>query len=70
MSLLASSSRGLLPTNLPLFSCLLQLPYSHSMDLVLTPVEYVLRRDEANGTVQADIVVMLHVALQQPPRTL
>jgi hypothetical protein len=33
------SSRGLLPTNLPLFSCLLQLPISLSMDLLLTPGE-------------------------------
>jgi len=42
MGLSASSSRGLLPTNLPLFSCLLQLPISLSMDLLLTAGEHVL----------------------------
>jgi hypothetical protein len=68
MGLLASSSRGLLPTNLPLFSCFLQLPISLSMDLLLTPGEHVLRRDVANGTIQADIVVIGHVALHEPPR--
>src|SRR5215467_2631757 len=67
MGLSASSSRGLLPTNLPLFSCLLQLPISLSMDLLLTAGEHVLRRDVADGAVQADIVVMFHVALHQPP---
>src|SRR3954469_3437807 len=70
MGLSASSSRGLLPTNLPLFSCPLQLPISLRMDLLLTAGEPVLRRDVANGTVQADIVVMLDVALHQPPRIL
>ena len=68
MGLSASSSRGLLPTNLPLFSCLLQLPISFSMDLLLTAGEHVLRRDVANGTIQADIVVMLDVPLHQTPR--
>src|SRR6516162_7698304 len=65
MGLSAPSSRGLLPTNLTLFSCLLKLPISLSMDLLLTAGEHVLRRDVANSTVQADIVVMFHVAL--PP---
>jgi len=59
MGLSASSSRGLLPVNLPLFSRLLQLPISLGMDLLLTPGEHVLRRDVTDGTVQADIVVML-----------
>ena len=68
MGLSAPSSRGLLPTNLPLFSCHRQLPISLSMDLVLTAGEHVLRRDVTDGTVQADIVVMFHVALHQPPR--
>src|SRR5580658_4636513 len=40
------------------------------MDLLLTAGEHVLRRDVANGTVQAEIVVMFHVALHQPPRIL
>src|SRR6516164_9993699 len=70
MGLSAPSSCGLLPTNLTLFSCLLQLPISLSMDLLLTAGELVLRRDIADGTVQADIVVMFHVALHQPPRIL
>ncbi len=64
------SSRGLLPTSLRLFSCPLKLPISLSMDLVLTAGEHVLRRDVANGTLQADIVVMFHVALRQLPRIL
>src|ERR1044072_1238114 len=64
------SSHGLLPANLTLFSCLLQLSISLSMDLVLTAREHVVRRDVANGTVQADIVVMFHVALHQPARIL
>jgi len=47
---------------------LIQLPVSLGVDLLLTPGENVLRRDVANGTVQADIVVMFHLALNQPPR--
>ncbi len=70
MGLSASSSHGLLPTNLPLFSCLLQLPISLGMDILPMPGKHVLRLDEANGTVKADIVVMLHVAFHQPPRVL
>ena len=70
MGLSASSSRGLLATNLPLFSRLLQLPIPLGMDLLLTPGEHVFRRDVADGTVQADIVVMFHVALYEPPRIL
>ena len=38
------------------------------MDLLLTAGEHVLRRDVANGTIQADIVLMLDVALHQTPR--
>src|SRR5207244_7347305 len=68
--LIGPSSRGLLPTNLTLFSRLLQLPISLSMDLLLAAGEHVLRCDVANGTVQADIVVMSNVALHQPPRIL
>ena len=49
---------------------LLQLPVALRVDLLLTPGEHVLRRDVANGAVQADIVVMFHVALHQPPRIL
>jgi hypothetical protein len=42
--------------------------YSLSMDLLLKPGEHVLRRDVADGTIQADIVVMLDVVLHQTPR--
>src|SRR5215471_17226494 len=70
MGISASSLRGPLPTNLTLFSGLLQLPISLTMDLLLTAGEHVLRRDVANGTVQADVVVILHVALHQPARIL
>jgi hypothetical protein len=40
MGLSAASSRGLLPTNLTLFSCTLQLPISLSMDLLLAVGEH------------------------------
>jgi hypothetical protein len=47
---LASRSSGsLLATKLPLLSCLLQLPISVSMDLLLTAGEHVLRRDVTDG---------------------
>ena len=60
-------SRNLLPTNLPLFSRGLQLPIPLGMDLRLTPGEHVLRRDVALGAVQADVVVVMHVAPHQAP---
>src|ERR1700730_3380535 len=59
---------SLLPTNLPLLSRRLQLPIPIGVDLPLTPGEHVLRRDVANRAVQADVVVMLDVALHQTPR--
>jgi hypothetical protein len=40
---------------------LLQLPVALSMDLRMSAREHVLRRDVANCTVQADVVVMLDV---------
>jgi hypothetical protein len=46
MGISALLSSGLMPTNLTLFSCFLQLPISLSMDLLLTAGEHVLRRDE------------------------
>ena len=39
-----------------------QLAVAFCVDLLLTPRQHVLRRDVAGGTVQADVVVMLHVA--------
>jgi hypothetical protein len=64
------SSRGLLTTNLALFSRLLQLPIPLGMDLSLTPGEHVLRRDVANRAVQTNAVVMLDVVLDQTPRVI
>jgi hypothetical protein len=51
------SSRGLLPTNLALFSGLLQLPTPRGMDLHLTPGEHIVRRHITDGTVEAYGVV-------------
>jgi hypothetical protein len=62
------SSRSLLAMNLPLLSRRLQLPIPLGMNLVLTPVEHVLRSDVARGTAQADVVVMLDVALHKTSR--
>ena len=58
-------SRSLLSANLPLFSRRLQLPIPLSVNLRLTPGEHVLRGDVANRAVQANVVVMLDVALHQ-----
>ena len=44
-----------------------QLAVAFRVDLLLTPRQHILRRDVADGTVQADVVVMLHVALDQTP---
>ena len=62
------SSRGLLTTNLALFPRLLQPPIPRGMDFLLTPGEHLLRRDVADGAVQANVVVMLDIALYQSPR--
>ena len=40
------------------------------MDLLLTAGEHVLRCDVARRAVQADVVVMFHVAVHQTPRIL
>src|ERR1039458_5457355 len=56
---ITSFSSGLLPTDLPLASGRSQLPVALSVDLLLVAGEHVLRRDVADGTVQADVVVML-----------
>ncbi len=60
-------SRGRLATNLPLLPRRLQLPIPVGVNLLLTPGEHVLRRDVADRTVQADVVVMLDLALHQTP---
>ena len=61
------ASHCLLTTNLALFSGRLQLPVAFRVDLLLSPRQHVLWRDVAGGTVQAYVVVMLHVALDQTP---
>src|SRR5579864_9447314 len=62
-----SVSRSLLPTNLTLLSRRLQFPVPIGVDFLLTPGEHVLRRNVANRAVQADVVVMLDIALHQTP---
>jgi hypothetical protein len=57
-----------LATNLPLLPGRFQLPIPLGVDLLLTPGEHVLRRDVADGAVQADVVVMLDVSPDQTPR--
>src|SRR5229473_3105353 len=52
---------------LALLSGCFQLAVAFRVDLLLTPRQHVLRREVAGGTVQADVVVMLHVALDQTP---
>jgi hypothetical protein len=46
--------------------CQLSIPFG--VDLLLAAGEHVLRRDVADGTVQADVVVMLDVRLHQTLR--
>jgi hypothetical protein len=47
---------------------LLQFPVALSMDLRLSNYEHVLRRDVANGTGQAEVVVMLDLTMNQALR--
>jgi hypothetical protein len=56
------SSRGVLAATLVLLSGSFQLAVPFRVDLLLTPRQCVLRRDVADGTVQADVVVMLDTA--------
>src|SRR5438309_9264418 len=53
---------------LPLFPCRFQLPIPLGLNLLLMPGEHVLRRDVADGAVQANVVVMVYVTLNQTPR--
>ena len=52
----------LLTAQSPLLARILQFPIARSVDLLLTPGEHVLRRDVADGAVQADVVVVAHVS--------
>ena len=62
------SSRDLSTADLARFPRLLQHPIPRGVDFLLPPGEHLLRRDVADGAVQANGVVMLDVALYQPPR--
>src|SRR6202167_616446 len=64
----ACSSRGLLAVTLALLSGGFQLAVAFGVDFLLTPRQHILRRDVADGTVQADVVVMLDVSLHQAQR--
>ena len=64
------TSSGVLATNLPLLPRRLQLPVALRVDLMLAPGEHVFRRDVPDGAIQTDVVVMLHVTLNQTPRIL
>lgn len=61
-------SRDLLATTLPLLPRRLQLPIPLGLDLLLVPGEHFLRRDVAGGAGQADVIVVLDVAIHQTPR--
>src|SRR6202161_1645270 len=45
-----------------------RLAVAFRVDFLLTPRQHILRRDVADGTVQADVVVMLDVSLHQAQR--
>jgi hypothetical protein len=58
-------SCGPLAAILPVFSRRFQFPIPVDLNLLLASGQHILRRDLADGTVQADVVVMLDVALYQ-----
>src|SRR5258708_26088038 len=60
---------GLLATELALLPGRCQLPVPFAVNLLLASGQQILRRDVAYGTVQADVVVMLDVALHEAPRS-
>ena len=55
----------LLPAELSLTTCLLQLAIACGVDLGLSASEHIVRRHIADGTVQAHGVVVIHVVLNQ-----
>ena len=61
-------SRRPLAAILPLFLRRVQLPIPSGMNRLLSSSEHVLWRDVANGAVQANVVVMLNVAVHEAPR--
>src|ERR1700687_1807529 len=60
-------SRRPLAAILPLFLRRVQLPIPLGLNLLLVPGEHVLWSDAADGTVQTNVVVMLHITLYQAP---
>ena len=60
-------SRRPLAAILQLFLRRVQLPIPLGLNLLLVPGEHVLWSDVADGTVQANVVVMLHITLYQAP---
>jgi len=66
--LAACSSRCLLAVTLALLSGGFQFAVAFRVDFLLTPRQHILRRDVADGTAQADVVVMLDVSLHQAQR--
>ena len=60
-------SRDPLAAILPPFPRCLQFPIPLGLNLALIPGEHVLRRDVPDGAVQPNVVVMLHVTLNQTP---
>src|SRR5439155_9535090 len=60
-------SRRPLAAILPLFLRRVQLPIPLGLNLLLVPGEHVLWSDVADGTVQANVVVVLHITLDQAP---
>src|SRR5215212_9174314 len=62
---IAGAHDGSRPAFLPLLARLLQLAIPRRMDLHLSPVLHICRRDKSDGTVQAHGIVVLHVLLDQ-----
>ncbi|MFY9532275.1 MAG: hypothetical protein WBC04_19495 [Candidatus Acidiferrales bacterium] len=60
--------RGLLPAELSLTPCLLQLAIACGMDLGLSPGEHIVRRHIADGAVKTYSIVVIHVGLNQASR--
>jgi hypothetical protein len=58
----------LLSAKLPLLPGRCQLPVSFAVNLLLAACEHVLRRDVADGAVQAKVVVVVDVTLDQALR--
>ena len=60
-----AQSRGLLPTTRPLLPRRLQLPVALRVDRGLPTPEHVVRRYVPNRAVQPDMVIVVHILLNQ-----